>query len=271
MKDFLTRDYAEKEIVWVAGHPLPPAFPMRPVHALKSAIALKNNKEDTSLVYEVTNSVSGGVHIEKFRRFVATDYGRRVVETPIRIEEVLCQRDRLGAMPAGSVGRAFYDFMEGEQLSETALLEATKTAGIDYTVPSPFVALCRQIIHFKVTHDLWHVISGYGRDGLGEICLLKFYNGQWYDRGIELIVKIGSYSMGRQIRDLPMKALLDEAFANARAAEWIMAFDVEAYLQRPLADVRDMMKIKPPTLYHAVADDIKSHLLPVRAELEAAE
>jgi len=243
---------------------------MRPVHALRSAVALKNNKEDTSLVYEVTNAVSGGVHIEKFRRFMETNYGRRVVETPIRVEEILSQRERLGNMPAGSVGRAFYDFMEGEQLSETALLQATKTAGIDYTVPGRFEGFCRQIIHFKVTHDLWHVLSGYGRDGLGEICLLKFYNGQWYDRGIELIVKIGSFSMGRQIRDLPMKALLAEAFNNARAAEWIMSFDVEDYLPRPLAEVRAMMNIQPPILYNSVADEIKTNLLPVRGELEPA-
>ncbi len=240
------------------------------MHALRSAIALKNNKEDTSLVYEVTNSVSGGVHIEKFRRFMGTDYGRRVVEKPIRIEEVLCRRDRLADMPVGSVGRAFYDFMEGEQLSETALLDATKSAGIDYTMPGRFEGLCRQIIHFKVTHDLWHVLSGYGRDGLGEICLLKFYNGQWYDRGIELIVKIGSFSMGRQIPDLRMKALLDEAFDNARTAQWIMGFDVEDYLPRPLNEVREMMNIRPPTLYHAVAEEIKSSLLPVRGTLEPA-
>lgn len=271
MKDFLTRSYKKKDIVRVEGHPLPPAFPFRPVHALRSAIALKNDKENTSLVYEVTNAVSGGVHIRKFRQFMATEYGRRVVETPIRIEEVLCQREKLGAMPAGSVGRAFYDFMEGEQLSETALLEATKTAGIDYTTPGQFEGLCRQIIHFKVTHDLWHILTGYGRDGLGEICLLKFYNGQFYDRGIELIVRVGSRAMARDMKKLPMKALLKEAHDNAKAAKWIMGFDVEDYLPRPLEEVRELMNIRLPSLYLSMNDELKSDILKPQAELQAAE
>jgi len=270
MKDFLTRDYKDSEIVFVQGYAVPPAMKIRPFHALKSAIDLKNNKEDTSLVYEVTNSVSGAVHIEKFKRFVETDYGRRVIETPIKIEELLAARPRLAAMPEGSVGRAFHDFMEGEQLSETALLEATRQAGIDYTVPGRFEAFCRQIIHFKVTHDLWHVLSGYGRDSLGEICLLKFYNGQWHDRGISLIIRIADWSMRRQIPDLPMKALLNEAYNNARSAEWIMGFDVEKYISMPLTEARQMMGIRPPTIYETVAPELKAQLLPPRPEKAAA-
>lgn len=157
MKDYLTRDYTEREIANIAGYPVPPKMKIRPVHALRSALALKANKEDTRQVYEVTNALSGSAPHEKFRKFVNTDYGRRVVETPIKIEKLLCDHERLTTMPGGSVGRVYAEFMKGDGLSEEALLQATRDAGIDYTVPNPFPEFSRQVIHFKVTHDLWHL------------------------------------------------------------------------------------------------------------------
>lgn len=270
MQDFLSKDYADNDIVWVQGHPVPPAMKIRPLRALRAAIALKNNKEDTSLVYEVTNALSGRAHIRKFKQFMETDYGRRVIETPIHIEELMCDRARLAAMPAGSVGRAFCDFMEGEQLSEKALLDATRQAGIDYIKPCRFEAFCRQVIHFKVTHDLWHILSGYGRDGLGEICLLKFYNGQWYDRGIELIIKIGGYSMGRQVKGLPVQSAIKEASENSKAAKWIMGVDIESYIELPIAEAREMLGIHDPKIYQSVTREIKQALLPPK-QMAAAE
>ena len=34
------------------------------------------------------------------------------------------------------------------------------------------------------SHDLYHVVTGYGRDGLGEICVLTFGNAQFHNHGI---------------------------------------------------------------------------------------
>lgn len=271
MKDFLTKDYKEKDIVWVAGHPLPPAFPFRPVHGLKSALALRHNKEDTTLVYEVANSINRSTHIRKFGEFLATEYGRRVVETPIKIEDLLGDYDYLKSLPKGSVGQIYHEFMSRQSYYETALLDATKATGIDFTTPNRFKAFCRQMIHYKVTHDLWHILTGYKTDVLGETLLLKFYNAQFYDRALAFIVNVGSISMRRQMKNLPMKALLKEAHNNAKAANWIMGFDVKDYLPKPLVEVRDMMNIRPPELYHSISDDVKSVLLQPKSELEAAE
>jgi len=270
MKDFLTRDYPEKDIVYVEGHPIPPAMPVRPLTALKGAFGLMANKEDTSQVYEVTNALSGGVHIQKFKQFIATDYGRKVIETPIRIEDVLSDRDRLKAMPHGTVGRHFFEFVHKENLSEDALLDATKTTGIDYLNPGRFEAFCRQIIHFKVTHDLWHVLTGYGRDAIGEIALLEFYLGQWYDRGIRLIVSFGALSARKDMPASKIRQILREARHNSQDARWIMGFDVESLLTRPLKEVRQDLGIKPPKIYQALDDEIKFGLLQPKAAVTTA-
>ncbi len=252
----------DHKLVWLSGYAVPPAMKIRPVQALKGVFNLIRNKEDTQQVYAVTNNLSGRAHIEKFRQFIATDLGRKVIEKPVLIEKQLANLEYLTALPKGTVGRAYADFMSDEKLSTTALLDATRESGVDYVnAPKKFQAFCRQVIHFKVTHDLWHVLSGYGRDGLGEICLLRFYTGQWNDRGIRLIVTMAGRSMARQMPHVPIKAAISEAYANGRAARWIMGFDVDSYLERPLEEVRAEMGIRPPTLYDAVKQEDKARLL----------
>lgn len=255
--DFLT----QKDFVEVDGYRVPPALPVRPLAALKAVFKLLADKEDTSQVYAVTNALSGRAHVNKFARFAATEYGRHVLENSLKIEQLLSDRERLASMPAGSVGRCYYEFMASESLSEDALLQATRDTGIDYTAPNEFKAFSRQVIHFKVTHDLWHVLTGYGRDGLGEICLLEFYQGQWRDRGIRLIITMGAASMKLQMPSLPVGRTLQEARRNSRAAKWIMGEDIEAYIETPLKEVRERLQINTPDVYLGISEEIKRGLL----------
>ena len=48
-------------------------------------------------------------------------------------------------------------------------------------------------------HDLWHVVTGYGRDELGELCLLGFTYAQTKNRGVGLIVLVGFYQVLRNV------------------------------------------------------------------------
>ena len=47
------------------------------------------------------------------------------------------------------------------------------------------------------THDLWHVLTGYGRDTFGEACLLAFSYAQTGNRGIGLIALGGILAVRR--------------------------------------------------------------------------
>ena len=260
LDNFLTQDKHQE----IHGYKVPPPFPVRPITALRRGFELVANKEDTSLVYGVTNALSGDAHVRKFKMFAQTEYGRKVLDTPIHIEKLLSDRNHLKSLPLGSVGRHYYEFMAEEGLSETALLNATKEAGVDYLGENNFPEFSRQVIHFKVTHDLWHVLTGYGRDGLGEICLLKFYMGQWYDRGIRLIVSLGALSMRTERPDLPVRDALKEADKNSRNAAWIMGEDVEKMLAEPLEEVRKRLRINPPTIYQAIPKSVRENLLAPR-------
>ena len=251
----------EEDIEWVNGFALPPPIPMRPLHALVSVFRLIRNKEDTRQVFEIIQALSGDSGRRLFKRFTATPYGRRVVSEPIRLEQVLGDRERLRQLPEGSLGRTYLAFMEGENLTPEGLLEAASEAGIDFAGESQFPEMQRLFLHLDVSHDLWHVLTGYGRDALGELCNLVYTRQQTWNPGFKLIVMIGFAAQKLEQPFQPIQKALAEAKRNARATNWVLEYDVEELLPLPLAEARKRLGIAEPRIYNAIPDAVKQSLL----------
>ncbi len=263
-------DYDASEIEYIGGHPTPPPPPIRPLHALMSVIRLVRNKEDTSQVFEAVSALAGSVGRRMFRRFVATPYGRRVVETPIRLEEVLSDRDALRALPDGTLGRAYLDFMEDENLTADGLIDAAEEAGIDFRGDTDFEAFRRMYLNLDVCHDLWHVVTGYGRDALGELCNLVYTYEQTKNRGFLLIIFIGAIAQKLEQPRAKILSALIEARRNAKASNWILEHDVEVLLKTPLDEARKRLALGPTPVYASVPEEIKRNLLQPKQKADVA-
>ncbi len=261
---------------WINGYPLPPTVPTRPLHAFLSVLKLVTNKEDTRQVFEIVQALSGSSSKRMFRQFTNSEYGRRVVRTPIVLEELLGDRARLRAYPEGTLARAYLDFMEGENLTPEGLRSAAEDAGIDYEEYPEFKEYMRLFMHLQVSHDLWHVLTGYGRDALGELCNLVYTRHQTYNPGFRLIIAIGFLAQKLEQPFQPIGKALSEARHNARAAGWVLEYDVEELLALPLAEARARVGLAEPAVYNAVPAEIKQNLLKpkfkqTQAEREQAE
>ncbi|WP_411819479.1 Coq4 family protein [Hyphococcus formosus] len=250
-----------EDIVWKNGFPLPPQSPIRPWHAFISVLRLVRNKEDTRQVFEVMQALSGRFGHELFERFTNTEYGRRVVTEPVKLEKLLGDRERLRQYPEGSLGRTYLAFMEGEDLTPEGLLDAAEEAGIDFKGETQFPEYRRLFLHLDVSHDLWHVLTGYGRDSLGELCNLVYTRQQTNNPGFKLIVMIGFLAQKLEEPFQPIQKALAEAKRNARRSEWVLGYDVEALLPLPLAEARAKLGIGEPKIYNAIPDEIKRNLL----------
>ncbi len=259
------------KIEWIAGFPTPPTPPIRPLHALVSVFRLVRNKEDTRQVFEIFQALAGGASKRLFARFVATPYGRRVITQPVRLEEVLTDHEALRALPEGSLGRAYLDFMEGENLTADGLIDAAEEAGIDFRGETQFEDYRRLFLHLDVSHDLWHVLSGYGRDALGELCNLIYTRAQTRTRGIRFIVFIGALAQKLDRPSAPVLKALAEARRNVRGTAWAPEFDVEEMLPLQLAEVRQRMNITEPVFYNAIPDEVKDNLLKPKVNETQAE
>lgn len=260
-KTLHTEDVAPEDVEWINGFPVPPSSPTRPFHAVASVFKLMRNKEDTRQVFEIIRALSGRSSRRLFERFTASDYGLRVVTAQVRLEDVLSDHEALRAMTPGSFGRAYLDFMEGENLTADGLLDSAEEAGLDLRTETEFEEFRRAFLHIDVCHDLWHVLTGYGRDSLGELCNLVYTRQQTGNVGFRLIVMIGFLAQKLEQPFQPIQKALAEAGRNARAANWVLEYDVEELLPLQITEARRRLGLAEPTIYKAIPGDIKNNLL----------
>jgi ubiquinone biosynthesis protein COQ4 len=160
----------------------------------------------------------------------------------------LSDRERLAARPEGTLGRSYYEFMTGENLTAEGLVEAsqirqTLPPGDDYT-------LFRE--RSRETHDLLHVLTGYGRDPLGEACVTAFSFAQTGLKGFAVIAFVVAQRIARRFHGQPVRRAVLQAYLNGRRAEWLYAADWESLLAEPVEAIRSRYGIGVPTYYTKV-------------------
>jgi ubiquinone biosynthesis protein COQ4 len=159
---------------------------------------------------------------------------------------VLTDREALRRLPAGSLGRAYLEFVEREQITAEGLAEASAHEAV---ISDP--ALLRFATRQRDMHDLWHVATGYGRDSFGEVCLLGFTYAQTRNRGLGVICLVGAVKTARVLGRGVYRAVWKAWRAGGRAA-WLPEQDWEALLGEPLHQVRAQLGIEAPQEYEAV-------------------
>jgi ubiquinone biosynthesis protein COQ4 len=103
------------------------------------------------------------------------------------------------------------------------------------------------------THDMNHILTGYGRDPLGEQCVLAFSYSQNHSLGFYFIAYAGGLELKRRAPSgTPIFTAIREAQRNGRQAQVIGFQDIAALLPQPLEQVRKMLNIAPPSAYHEV-------------------
>jgi ubiquinone biosynthesis protein COQ4 len=216
---------------------------LRPLDAVRAVRRLFANPDDTRQIFAIFRAMRGRSGIRAFRRFAASVTGAAVLHQRRRLLDTLTDQAALAALPQGSFGRTYFAFMEEENLSANGLVQASQDWDRDPLPPD--VALFRE--RMRDAHDLTHVLTGYGRDPLGELCLLAFMYAHTRNLGMALIVAM-SWSR------LPPAArrAVTEGWRNGRKVRWLQDQDFEALLPRPLDEVRRELGMLAPLRYRAV-------------------
>jgi len=218
---------------------------IRPLVAWRALRRLISNPDDTAEVFVIIDALSGRSGERLYRRFRTTGVGRRVLAERRDLMVRLTDVDALRALPEGSLGRSYAAFMEREQLSAGGLAEASQWSR--EASPAEDEDRMRFGSRLRDSHDLWHVVTGYGRDLVGEASLLSFTFAQTRNPGIGFIVLMawwlsrGEIAYGRR--------MIRDAYRRGRAAAWLPAADWEPLLERPLADVRGELAVGAPPTY----------------------
>jgi ubiquinone biosynthesis protein COQ4 len=219
---------------------------VKPLQAWRSVRALIANPDSTGEVFKIIEALKGTSLAHAVERLRAIPAGRELLHDKPDILPLLSDREALRAMPEGSVGRAYLKFVESQDLSADGLVEASEEAprGRSKSADENWLGA-----RLRDIHDLQHVMCGYGRDQLGELCLLSFMVTQTPNRGIAFII----FMARRQVRRAALSFSIDECIAEGRhigeAATWFATINWEERLAEPLDQLRRELGIQKPVLY----------------------
>jgi ubiquinone biosynthesis protein COQ4 len=208
--------------------PLPHYDVARAGHALS---ALLRDPDDLPQVFTLIESLSGTAPHRLLRGFKKSESGARILRDRPDILPLLADRARLRAFPDGSLGRAYLAFVESEGISAEGIRDADAEGSSARSRSDVFAYLHRRM---RDTHDLWHTVTGYKGDLLGELAILAFLLGQHWNVGVALIVLTG---LLRGLGHMEVR-VVGEAFLHGRAAAWLPAQDWESMLPLRLDEVR---------------------------------
>jgi ubiquinone biosynthesis protein Coq4 len=159
-------------------------------------------------------------HLKSDPRTAAAMQARRPFG-PIRLDE-------LARRPAGSLGRVFF--------------EHCQTRGIDPNLVQipPDSEVEWMLNHFYQTHDIWHVVTGWGNDLPGEVGLGAFYAAQFGNPaffGYMMALVLVNVVLRRGDLGEVFEAF-SRGYQSGKRTEPLFGTDWEALWDRPIGEVR---------------------------------
>jgi len=226
-------------------------LPLQPLHALRSLRKLIANKEDTRQVFEIIKALSGRSIFNGYQRMLTSSEGARQAYLRPEMAAKLCDDAWLASFAPGTVGAHYREFIGLRALSADGLVDESRKAGDSADVDSahPVAWYARRI---RDVHDIWHVLTGYRTDTLGEASILAFTHGQVKNRGIAFIVMAAAFEMTRSHPNLAYIRSMREGYRHGKAAEWLPAQDYDALFAEPLEAARKRLNIAVPKIYESV-------------------
>jgi len=226
----------------------------RPLEAMRRMKRLIADKEDTEQVFHIIRALNGDHLLCELDRFAQSDSGARRIRERRSLPAILDDHGGLGDLPQDSVGAAYIRFMKQEGLTAQGLVDESNTVFPDTSDDLVGWYGNRK----RDTHDMFHVLSGYGRDALGEAALLGFTHAQAGGGfGVLFIGYMGTRQIRKSMpRNLDVMACFHEGRRNGEAAKNIIEQDILELLPRPLEDVRKDLGIRPPETYLRVLAEI---------------
>ena len=248
---------ANDNLTSAADAPLEP-LRLQPIKALRALSRLLKNKEDTEQVFIIMRALSGRSAAKGYSKLLKTAKGGRIAFRHEEIAKTLSDTEFLKGLPAGSVGAAYLHFTTSENISAQGLIDESRKVESDRDIDRehPIAWYGRRL---RDIHDLWHVLTGYGRDGMGEACLVAFSYAQTRSPGFGLMGLAAAFKLKREVPNQPMLKAVWQAYQNGRKAAWLPGEDYIALLSEPLDAARARLNIPQPTLYQNMPDEIRAN------------
>ena len=219
--------------------------PLKAWHHFRNLVADKENTEEVFYIFEALpwrNLFSSA------EAFLTSERGKQLALTEPSLPAILDDHARLRRMPEGSLAHAYCDFMEAEGLTAQGLVDEFERF---MTRRGDFNDQFRWYMNrIRDTHDLLHVLTGYGRDALGEQCVLAFTYSQQPAPAHLFIAYAGGVEIKRALKsDAAVLGAIRQGQRLGKACPRMAEQPILDLLPLPLEEARARLNITPPELY----------------------
>lgn len=229
-------------------HPDRQVVGFRPIKALRHFGKLVADKEDTEQVFHIIEALKGKKSLRQMEAFMTTDEAQDLLRRNDDLVTALDDHARWADCPPNSLAQKYIRFMTREGLTAQGLVEES----YKFKPKSErFEDLYEWYIErLRDTHDLFHVLTGYGRDALGETCLLGFSYEQNHNPGVLFIAYMGTREIRKECGgSAPVFDALREGRRLGREAKKLAHQDLLSMLPRDIDDVRAGLNLGKPEVY----------------------
>ena len=230
---------------------------LEPLKALRAFRRLVRDKEDTAQVFEIMRALSGRSIRRGYDRMLGTWEGGRQAFLREELAHKLDDPAWLARVGPGTVGAAYHAFRERMGFTAEGLAEEARKVAPAVDAQHPVIWYSRRI---RDVHDVWHVLTGYETDALGEACVVSFSHAQTGNLGFAFIGLGAAGEIRRENHDVPARRAVLQAWRIGRKARWLPGLDYEALFALPLETARERLGITRPTVYEAVPAEVRRRL-----------
>lgn len=214
---------------------------------------LVKDKENTAEVAKIFEALPWTGVYDAAKAFLSTERGQKIRASEPSLVTILDDHASLRRLPEGTVAHAYCDFMEREGLSAQGLVdELDKYRPADMFFNDQVDWYFRRL---RDTHDLMHVLTGYGRDALGEQCVLAFTYSQQPALAHLFLGYAGAYEIARRATvKVPVFRAVREGQKSGKACPRLVEMSIRELLAMPLEEARQKLGINPGRYYRQAHD-----------------
>ncbi len=252
--DFANRPSQRQAHVDFAAPDLPMMLPGRPEakydlpRAWRHFKELVKDKEETSHVTEIFQALPWRGIYDAALNFLETERGQQIRRSEPSLVAILDDHAELRKLPAGSLAHVYCDFMEREGLSAQGLVdELDKNRPVDMYWDDQVTWYFNRM---RDTHDLLHILTGFGRDALGEQCVLAFTYSQQPSLAHLFLGYAGAYEIKRRgTVKVPIFRAVREGQQLGKACPRLVEQPILELLALPIEEARRRLNIAEPKYY----------------------
>jgi ubiquinone biosynthesis protein COQ4 len=233
--------------------PPPPRQPLRLRRAFGELRALMADPDDTDRAVSLIYAFGGQEFERNFQRFARSPSGRALLAERPSLLACLSDRAALEAMPEGSLAHAYLVYMDANGFEPGGLIAVQDRVQARWQREHGFPALDPYRTWFRdrtiLSHDLFHLLTDYGTDGVGEATLLAFSLAQLGGRGQTFLTFGAALEVRKQ---LGWRWLVYDyrAWRRGRRAAWLPALPWEELLPLRVETVRRLAGVAEASEVH---------------------